>query len=300
MPAGCKLPGIVANFAIHPRTMPLDQPFDEFGEPSAKQMSFLDHLEELRWHLVRSAIAVLVVAIVLFVGKRIVFDTLIFGPVNPNFPTYKLLCRLSQSLHAGQAFCIDSFDFSIINIEVAGQFLVHLKVSFLLGLVLVFPYVFWEFWRFVRPALHEHEIRNTRGVVFWSSLLFITGVLFGYFVLTPFSINFFGNYGVSETVVNQWKLTNYVSIITMIVLASGILFELPMVVYIFSKLGLLTPEFMRTHRKHAIIVILIVAALITPADVGTQVLVAVPVVFLYEISIGISRRVQKNLRKSLD
>lgn len=300
MPADCKLPGIVANFANHLRAMPLDQPFDEFEESSAKQMSFLDHLEELRWHLVRSAIAVMVVAIALFLGKRIVFDTLIFGPVNPDFPTYKLLCRLSQSLNAGQAFCIDSFDFSIINIEVAGQFLVHLKVSFLLGLVVVFPYVFWEFWRFVRPALHEHEIRSTRGVVFWSSLLFITGVTFGYFVLTPFSINFFGNYGVSETVVNQWKLTNYVSIITMIVLASGILFELPMVVYIFSKLGLLTPEFMRTHRKHAFIVILIVAALITPADVGTQVLVAVPVVFLYEISIGISRRVQKNLRKTLD
>ena len=280
--------------------MPLDQQFEDYEESMEKEMSFLDHLEELRWHLFRSAVAVMSVAVILFMAKRVVFDWMIFGPINPSFPTYKLLCQLSQKIGVGAAFCIESFDFTIINIEVAGQFLVHLKVSFLLGLIIAFPYVFWEFWRFIKPALKEHEIKSTKGVVFFASLLFLLGVLFGYFILTPFSINFFGNYGVSDAVINQWKLTNYVSIITMIVMASGILFELPMVVYILSKFGLLTPEFMRVHRKHAFVLTLITAALITPADIGTQILVTIPVIFLYEISIGISRRVNKNLKKELD
>lgn len=279
--------------------MALDQQFEDSEERQAKEMSFIEHLEELRWHIMRSVIAIFIVAIATFAAKKIVFDWIIFGPINPDFPTYRWLCALGQATGIGTAFCIESFDFNIINIEVAGQFLVHLKVSLLLGLVLAFPYIFWELWRFVRPALHENEQRNTRGVVFWSSLLFMTGTVFGYLILTPFSINFFGNYGVSETVANQWKLTNYVSIITMITLASGILFELPMVVYIFSKMGLLTPAFMRKHRKHAFVLTLVVAAMITPADVGTQVLVAVPVVFLYEISIGISGRVYKKRQKEL-
>jgi len=279
--------------------MPLDQQFDGYEEQIEKEMSFLDHLEELRWHLFRSVVAVMMVAVVLFVAKRIVFDWVIFGPVTPSFPTYKLLCQLSQKIGVGAAFCIEAFEFNIINIEVAGQFLVHLKVSFLLGLIIAFPYVFWEFWRFVKPALKDNEIRSTQGVVFFASLLFLCGVVFGYFILTPFSINFFGNYGVSDAVSNQWKLTNYVSIITMIVMASGILFELPMVVYILSKFGLLTPAFMREHRKHAFVMTLVIAALITPADIGTQVLVTIPVIFLYEISIGISRRVNKNLNKEL-
>lgn len=279
--------------------MPLDQPFDDFEEQKGSEMSFLDHLEELRWHIFRAGVAIMLFAIVIFVAKRAVFDWLIFGPINPNFPTYQLLCNLGSSTGLTKAFCVEAFDFNIINIEVAGQFLVHLKVSLLLGLVVAFPYVFYEFWKFVRPALHEKEARTTGGIVFFSSLLFFIGVTFGYLVLTPFSIQFFGNYAVSETVSNEWKLTNYVSIITMIVMASGILFELPMVVYILSKLGLLTPEFMRAHRKHAFIVTLMLAALITPADVGTQVLVTIPVIFLYEISIGISKRVNKKLQKEL-
>lgn len=280
--------------------MPLDQQFEELENAREKEMSFVEHLEELRWHLFRSTAAIFFVAVILFIAKRAVFDYFIFGPINPDFPTYKFLCNLSDKIGIGAAFCIDTFPFKIINIEVAGQFLVHLKVSFLLGLIVAFPYVFWEFWRFLSPALYENEARGTKGVVFSSSFLFITGVSFGYFILTPFSINFFSNYGVSEMVVNQWKLTNYVSTVTMIVLASGIMFELPMIVYFLSKIGLLTPEFMRNHRKHAAVVILIISALITPADVGTQVLVAIPVFFLYEISIGISRRVNKKLEKELE
>jgi sec-independent protein translocase protein TatC len=277
--------------------MPLDQQFEELENVQEKEMSFIEHLEELRWHLFRSAAAIFIVAIVIFIAKKAVFDLLIFGPTKPDFPTYKILCNISDTIGFGKAFCFQSFQFSIINIEVAGQFIAHLKVSFLLGLMVAFPYVFWEFWRFIRPALHQNEARSTTGVVFFTSLLFIIGIAFGYYVLTPFSLVFFNNYGVSDVVQNHWKLTNYVGTLTMVVMASGIMFELPMIVYFLSKIGLLTPQFMRAYRKHAIIIILIVAAIITPADVGTQILVTIPVLFLYELSIGVSWRVNKNREK---
>jgi sec-independent protein translocase protein TatC len=279
--------------------MPLDQHFEEIEAEHEKEMSFIEHLEELRWHLFRSAAAVFVVAIVIFIAKRAVFDKLLFGPIHSDFPTYKILCNLSDSIGIGKAFCFQTFKFSIINIEVAGQLMAHLKISLIMGLMVAFPYIFWEFWRFIRPALHKSEARSTTGVVFFTSLLFILGIFFGYFVLTPFSIFFFGNYGVSDMVENHWKLTNYVSTITMIVMASGILFELPILVFFLSKIGLLTPNFMREHRKHALIVILIVAAIITPPDVGTQILVTIPVAFLYEISIGVSWMVNKKREKEL-
>ncbi len=279
--------------------MPLDQQFEDIEQQREKEMSFVEHLEELRWHVFRALTSIFIVATAIFILKRAVFDYLIFGPTKATFPTYKLLCNISQKIGIGKSFCFDQLNFTIINIEVAGQFLVHLKVSFILGLIVAFPYIFWEFWRFISPALHKNEARSTKGVVFFSSLLFTIGVSFGYFILTPFSINFFSNYGVSEVISNQWKLTNYVSTVTMIVMASGILFELPMVVYFLSKIGLLTPEFMKSHRRHAMILTLITAAIITPADVGTQVLVSIPVLFLYEISIGISRRVNKNREKEL-
>ncbi|MEZ5002218.1 MAG: twin-arginine translocase subunit TatC [Chitinophagales bacterium] len=278
---------------------PLDQHFEDDKPRREKEMSFIEHLEELRWHIFRSITAIFIIALAVFILKGIVFDFLIFGPTRPDFPTYKILCSISEKMGIGKAFCFETFNFNIINIEVAGQFLVHLKVSFILGLIVAFPYIFWEFWRFISPALYENEARTTKGVVFFTSLLFLIGIFFGYYVLTPFSINFFSNYGVSDLVANQWKLTNYVSTVTMIVLASGILFELPMIVYFLSKVGLLTPSIMRTHRKHALIINLIISAIITPADVGTQILVSIPVVFLYELSIGISGRVYKNRMKKL-
>ena len=262
-------------------------------------MSFIDHLEALRWHLVRAVVAIFIGAILAFIFKGFVFDRLIFGPASPDFPTFKLLCKLSQKISMGDTFCIEAFDFTFINVEMAGQFMVHLKVSLLLGFVVAFPYVFWEFWRFVKPGLHENEKSQTRGVVFFSSVLFLIGVTFGYFVLMPFSINFFANYGVSDVVNNSFKLTNYVSFITMFVIASGILFELPMVVYFLSKIGLLTPEFMRANRKQAWVVTLFIAAMITPADVGTQLLVTLPIIFLYEFSITICKRVSDQVARDL-
>jgi len=264
-----------------------------------KEMPFIEHLEELRWHIIRSAIAILLLMVVAFLAKGLVFDTLIFAPTHADFITYRILCKISEWLHT-HLLCIDEVGFDFINIELAAQFLIHLKVSLILGFVVAFPYVAWEIWRFIKPGLYEMEVRYTHGVVFFTTLLFFTGICFGYYVLTPFSLNFFGNYTVSDDVVNSFTFTNYIGFLTMFVLAAGIIFELPIAVYFLSKLGLLTPEFMRTYRKHAVIAILLISAIITPADIGTQILVGVPVYFLYEISIFISASVVRRQRQELE
>ncbi len=270
------------------------------GKTEEAEMPFLDHIEVLRWHIVRSVIALGVVTAVMFANKSFIFDTLIFGPTQQDFLTYRALCWVSDRIALGKALCIEAFNFRFINIELAAQFMVHIKMSILSGFVVAFPYVFWEFWRFVKPALHEHEASYTRGIIFFSSLLFFSGVLFGYFILIPTMLNFLGNYQVSESVENSFTLTNYVGFIGMFVLMSGLIFELPIVVYFLSKVGLLTPGLMRKFRKHAVIVILIASAVITPSpDIGSQILVFIPVYFLYEISIFISARVEKNREAAL-
>ena len=258
-----------------------------------KEMSFLDHLEELRWHIIRSAIAIGVFMVVAFLSKSFIFDTLIFAPTHSDFATYRLLCKLSELL-ATDLLCITNVEMTFINIELAAQFLIHLKVSLILGFVAAFPYISWEIWRFIKPALYESEIRYSKGIVVFISVMFLIGIAFGYYVLTPFSLNFFGNYTVTSDVTNSFTFTNYIGFLTMFVLSSGIIFELPVAVYFLSKLGLVTPSLMRTYRKHALVAILFVSAIITPADVGTQILVAVPVYFLYEISILISAKVERS------
>ncbi len=265
---------------------------------SADEMSFLEHLEALRWHIVRSLVAVVGVAIVVFVAKDFVFDTIIFGPKQLDFISYRVMCLLSERLSLGDALCMQEIAFTVVNLDMAGQFLTHVKVSLILGFVVAFPYVFWEFWRFVQPALYENELRHARGLVFVCSLLFSIGVLFGYFIITPFSVNFLGGYRVSEEVVSTINLGSYISVIAMISLASGIIFELPVVAWLLSKLGLLTPEFMREYRRHAYVITLVVSAVITPPDVTSQIIIAIPIVFLYEISIGISKRVNDNYKRS--
>ncbi len=228
------------------------------------------------------------------------FDTLIFAPTRKDFATYQLLCKISESMKLGGLLCMDNINFEFINIELSAQFLIHLKVSLILGLVVAFPYLMLEIWRFVKPALYSSEVKYTRGIVFFTSLLFLIGVSFGYFILTPFSLNFFGNYTVTETVTNSFTFTNYIGFLTMFVLASGIIFELPMAVYFLSKIGLLTPRFMRDYRKHAVVGILFVSAIITPADVGTQLLVAIPVFVLYELSIFISAKVERDFERKFN
>ena len=263
-----------------------------------KEMSFLDHLEIFRWHLIRSAIAVLFFAIIAFIFRDIVFDVILLGPKDPNFPTYKALCAISQYLGLEDALCLKESPFTLMNITMSGQFSTHVTTSIFAGFIVAFPYVFWEFWRFIRPALHVNESTMARGIVFFSSVLFLLGVLFGYYVIAPLSVNFLGSYQVSSTVANQITLSSFISTVTTVSFANGIIFELPILVYFLTKIGLLTPEFMRVYRKHAIVVILILTAIITPPDVTSQILVSLPLIVLYEISIKISARVIKNQKKN--
>jgi sec-independent protein translocase protein TatC len=260
-------------------------------------MSFLEHLEVFRWHLARSAFAILFFAILAFIFKGIVFDSILLGPKSPDFPTYKILCYLSQQLGMGDALCMDELPFILMNISMSGQFSTHIMTSIVAGFVVAFPYVFWEMWRFIAPALHEKESSVAKGVVFFSSSLFLFGVLFGYYVVSPLSVHFLGSYQVSQTVANQISLSSFISTITTVCLANGVVFELPILVYFLTKIGLITPSFMRTYRKHALVLTLIFSSIITPPDVTSQILVALPLMVLYEISIGISERVLKKQEK---
>ena len=254
-------------------------------------MSFLDHLEELRWHIIRSIIAILVIGIVVFVAKSFIFE-IIFAPKNADFVTYRFFCAISE------ATCFGPPEFELIIRELGEQFFTHIKVSVWVGLIIAFPYVFWELWRFIKPGLYPKEQKAARGIVFVCSILFILGVLFGYFIIAPFAVSFLASYSVGvDDVLSKPTLSSYVNYLTMFTIPTGIVFELPVFVYFFSKLGLVTPAGMKKYRKHAFIIILIIAAVITPPDVLTQFLIGIPIFILYEISIFISARVEKKAKQ---
>jgi sec-independent protein translocase protein TatC len=256
------------------------------------EMSFLEHLEVMRWHLLRSILAIVILALVAFVFKDIVFDKIILAPKEPPFPTNRWLCHLGEILGL-ERICINQNPFTLQTVKMAEQFSMHIIVSLIAGVVIAFPYIFWEFWRFIIPALYDKERNTARGAVFFTSLLFIMGVLFGYYIIAPLSVNFLGNYKVSESVISAPTLRSYVQTITSVVLAAGIVFQLPILVYFLSKVGLVTPGFLKKYRRHSLIVIVTLSAIITPPDVFSQVLVALPLMVLYEVGIAISRRIMK-------
>lgn len=260
---------------------------------NSDEMSFLEHLEEFRWHLIRSFIAIFVVGLVAFIFKDIVFDKIIMVPKSSDFFTNRVLCNFGKWIHIDN-LCINAKPLEVINIKMAGQFITHIVVSIVAGIIVGFPYLFFEFWRFLNPALHHREKLYTKGAVFFTSLLFMLGVLFGYFVITPLSVHFLGSYSVSETITNKIHLTSYISTVASVTLASGILFELPILVYFLTKIGLVTPEILKKYRRHSLIAILALSAIITPPDVFSQILVAFPLLILYETGIMISRRILKN------
>lgn len=260
-------------------------------------MSFLDHLGELRWHLMRSSVAIVIFAVVAFLSKAIIFDTIIFGPKQMDFPTYTFFCWLSSYV-GGDVFCFDEMPFELLNMRMSGQFQMHLWVSLVAGMIIAFPYVFWEIWRFIQPGLHENERKNSRGVILFTTLLFILGVLFGYYIIVPLSVQFLGTYTVSSEIFNRIDLTSYISMVSSVTLATGILFQLPIVVYFLSKIGVVTPELLKTYRRHAIVGILLLSAIITPPDIASQILVTLPVLILYQISITVSRRIIRKKAKA--
>ena len=271
------------------------------------QMSFLQHLEELRWHIIRSGIAIVIVAIAVFLNKSFVFDQVIFGPKSPNFITFQLLCDFSNWLYSvlpqlvvsSDVLCIGSGFPELQNINMSGQFTTHIMVSLIGGLVVGFPYVSWELWRFIKPGLRDSERKSTRGIVFWTWILFLSGVVFGYYVISPLSVNFFFNYSISDQVQTLPTLSTYISTVVTITVACGFVFELPILVFFLTKAGLITPEFLKKYRKHSVVAALILSAIITPPDVFSQFLVTLPLMVLYEISIVISRFVLKKEEKEL-
>jgi|TARA_B110000908_G_scaffold172368_1_gene239361 sec-independent protein translocase protein TatC len=271
--------------------MPLDQVDDEPGE-----MSFLDHLEELRWHLIRSLTAIFVFAIAAFVSKGVIFGEIILGPSKPSFWTYRILCNLSEIL-SSDALCISELPFIIQSRQMTGQFSMHITSSFVIGLICAFPYAFWEIWRFVKPGLYDKERKAATGATFYVSLLFFTGVFFGYFVVTPISINFLSNYQIDPSILNEFDIISYVSTVTTLVLACALLFQLPIVVYFATKAGLVSSSLLKTYRKHSIIVILMLSAVLTPPDPFSQVLIAIPLGLLYQLSILIAVKLEKKERK---
>jgi len=263
-------------------------------------MSFLDHLEELRWHLIRSLIAVVVFMIVAFVSAPWIFDNIVFAPARVDFPTFKWMCKIGEFTGATESLCVDKINFKIQSRYMTGQFTMQFMAAFVIGLIIAFPYVFWEIWSFVKPGLYSKERKFSRGAVVAVTFLFALGVLFGYYILCPMSIWFFSNYTISDMIVNEFDITSYVQTVVALVFGSGLLFQLPVVIYFLSKIGMVTPAFLRQYRKHAVVIILIVAALITPPDPLSQTIISLPLYVLYEVSIIISAIVARNRQKEED
>ncbi len=277
-----------------PDTLTPPPPTTQATQTDEKEMSFVEHLEEMRVHLIRIAIALCVAAVFVFFATQTIFEVIIFGPLNESFLTYQLMCRLSHEMGLGEQMCYAPASVNLVTFEMGEAFLLHIKTCLFGGLIISFPYILWEFWRFVKPGLYPNERKAANGVVSVSSFLFILGIAFGYFVLAPFAINFLVNYelpmvnaGANGNLIKATSLINYMIMFTVPV---GIIFELPIIVYYLAKMGLITDTFMRVYRRHSIVVILIIAAFVTPPDVMTQIIIGIPIYILYELSIYIAAK----------
>jgi sec-independent protein translocase protein TatC len=260
------------------------------NQDTGKEMTFWDHLTELRKRLVRMVLAWLIMTVIAFVNSRFIFDKILLAPKDTNFVTYKWLCKLGGLLHV-DSLCLPPMSLTIINLNLSGQFMTDMTVSMFSGLILAFPVIIFQLWQFIMPALYPTERRYARQAVFIMSFLFMVGVLFSYYLMVPWTLNFLGTYQVSTLVANQISLSSYISTVTTTILSVGVVFEMPVVVYVLAKLGIITPAFLKKNRKYAFVIILIVAAIITPPDVFSQIMVTIPLYSLYEISILVSKRV---------
>ena len=264
------------------------------------EMSFIEHLEELRWHLIRSVIAILVGAIVFFVYVREIVDQILLAPAKDDFLTYDIFCRLSHLLGLGDSICLSGVKVSFLSTELTGQFISSFTISFIGGFVLAFPYVFYEFWQFVKPALSEKEKKNTSGLIFWVSLLFFMGVAFGYYVLTPFMINFYFSYSLSPLIEIKPTFSDYLENFIYTTVGIGVLFQMPLLVMILARIGIVTGSFLRKYRRHAFVIIIIAAAIITPStDPFSLAIVTIPLYLLFEASIIVASRIDRR-RKDED
>jgi len=268
--------------------------------PGQSEMSFIEHLEALRWHIVRSVLAIVIIAILAFLKIDWLFENIIMGPLKGDFISVVGLCKLSHFLHIGNTLCLQAANVQLQTTAFGSQFISSITIAFVCGFIIAFPYVFWEFWRFVKPALSTREIKSTRGSIFFVTFFFLLGISFGYFLLAPFTFSFLSNYqlGVSHMLITRPTLDDYLDNLLDILIGSGIAFQLPLISYVLTQIGLITPAFLRTYRKYAYVAILFVAAVITPSpDWMSQTIVALPLILLYEISIRISVRVEKELKR---
>jgi sec-independent protein translocase protein TatC len=256
----------------------------------SKEMTFWEHLGELRKRLIRIVLSVLVMSIVAFVNRDIIFDKIILAPKDGDFITYRWLCKLGAWLHV-DSLCMTDTHIKLINFNLSGQFMTHMTISMVVGLILAMPYIFWQLWQFVKPALYEQERKYARTAVFIMSALFIIGVVFSYFFMVPWTLNFLGTYQVSSLVENQIALNSYISTVVSVILSVGATFELPVVIFVLAKLGIISPQFLIKNRKYAFVIVLIIAAIITPPDVFSQIIVTIPLWALYEASIIVAKRV---------
>ncbi len=267
------------------------------SNPKGKsEMSFIDHLEALRWHLVKSVVVWLIAAIAIFINIDWIFDHIIYAPAHNDFVTYGFLCNLSHQLHLGEALCMPPINIQLQGNTISGPFMSAMSIAMVGGLIVAFPYLFWELWKFIKPALSPKELKYSRGSIFWVSLCFFMGAAFGYFLLAPFTFNFLANFTLGTTGAYKYMptLDDYIDSLNNIILGCGLSFELPVLAYVLAKIGLISANFLRNYRKYAFVIILIVAAVITPSpDWTSQVIVAVPLLLLYEVSVLIAARVDK-------
>jgi sec-independent protein translocase protein TatC len=266
------------------------------SEPKA-EMSFIEHIDELRKHLFRSVVAIVLGAIVMAVYNNFIVKKILMGPTHSEFPTYVYLCKFGQYLGLGNKLCLSEINVKMQSNAVAGQFSVYLNIILIGGFIIAFPYVFWQFWKFVKPALKTNELRGTRGVIFWVSTLFFIGVLFGYFIVAPYTINFFANFSLDDNIQNFWTIASYFNTMVPLILGSGIAFQLPLVLYFLAKVDVVSAAFLKKYRKHAVLIIVIATSIITPPDMLSTVICSIPLVLLYEISIFLCRKVEKKKQK---
>jgi sec-independent protein translocase protein TatC len=268
--------------------------FSKRNKDTNAEMSFIDHLEDLRWHVIRSVIAVLVGAILVFIYSDFVVDKVLFAPTRSDFVSARWLCSLGHKIGIGNTLCFPEVKAKFLENTMTGQFIASFTLAFIGGFIIAFPYIFWEFWKFVKPALSEKETKKTRGVIFWVSLLFFTGVAFGYFILTPFMVNFYFNYKLSEQIVIMPSFSDYLENLVYTTVGIGILFQMPLLVMVLARIGIVTGKFLRKYRRHAFVIILIAAAIITPStDPFSLTIVTIPLYLLFEASIIVASRINK-------
>lgn len=260
------------------------------------EMSFIDHLEVLRGHLFRSAIAIAIGAVIVGVYNKFFIKGILMGPTHNDFPTYKLLCSIGKALHINK-LCMEAISIKMQSTAVSGQFSVFFNAVLIGGVILAFPYIFLQFWNFTKPALTKKELSNTRGVIFWVSLLFFMGVLFGYYVIAPYTVNFFANFQLDENIENRWTITSYINTLIPLILGTGLAFQLPLAMYFLTKIGIVSSSFLKKYRKHAYVIMLIIAGIITPPDMISQIIVTLPLALLYEVSILLAKKIERENKK---